>query len=177
MSRNTSSKNKSAKLTHSTKVGYRTTYTTTKKGRSPIWSFLGFIIAVYILTTSMNVNPMTTSISAQAPVTSSLLAVDGIPLTLNLDFSLLLPAISLLYICFFSIHKSLTFASFLTSRHQITMGKLRQESHEELVTYNTNVKFRSLVKGIKCQKRFGFFGHVVNNEQVFYDVPEFPNGF
>jgi hypothetical protein len=73
-------------------------------------------------------------------------------------------------------HKYMS-ASFFSRKHLVTVGKLNDENGEAPVQYNTNVRFNSLTKGVKCQKRFRFFGHVVNNEQIFYDVPEFPSGF
>ena len=66
--------------------------------------------------------------------------------------------------------------SFFSRKRMITVGKLRDENGEVPVRYNTNVKFRSLTKGVKCQRKFCFFGPVVNPEQIFYDVPEFPSG-
>lgn len=54
MTRNTTSKTQSAKLMHNVKLGYRTTYTNTKR-HTPIWSTLVLFLAIYVIAATMNI--------------------------------------------------------------------------------------------------------------------------
>lgn len=64
----------------------------------------------------------------------------------------------------------------LNFRHdyRIAMGNHDSDDFTFPSTYNTNVKFRALVKGMERPRKHRFlcFGKVV--PQVFFDVPDFP---
>ncbi len=199
MTRNTSPKTNTGKLTHNVKLGYRMNYANAGTKRTPLWASLLFIVALCTIALTTDTSFLFTPLADEGsemivdinsvPVMSSMSleqvdqdeSVHVSQITLEVRYFTLLSAIyaGVFIVYQFSganpLQDSLS-GSLFSRKHVITVGRLREEYHEVPVRYNTNVKVRSLTKGLKCQRKYSFFGPVVQHEQIFYDVPEFPNG-